>query len=340
MASLVAAFAAVFAMTAAPGAAAIGWLRRLGARQNISVDAPTAHALKQGTPTMGGLMFLVPFTIAVGVIIAVASPRGLEPGALPVFMMTLAFAVIGFLDDFLSARRGKNLGLTAPQKFLAQALVAIGFVLWLARTGEAGSTLVQLLPAAGGHPPLIVDLAWSYYPLAALFIVGLSNATNITDGLDGLLSGQSILICVVAAALVGLAHPHLSLLVVALAGGLAGFLWWNAHPARVFMGDTGSLPIGAALAGVALAAKQEVGIIVASLVCWVELISVIVEVLVFKWRKRTRGIEYAKANRVLKRAPLHHHFEELGVPETAIVTRFWIAGALAAALALMWGRFG
>jgi phospho-N-acetylmuramoyl-pentapeptide-transferase len=173
-----------------------------------------------------------------------------------------------------------------------------------------------------------------------LFIVGLSNATNITDGLDGLASGVTILICVAAAAMVWLSHPWLSVYTVALAGGLAGFLWWNAHPARVFMGDTGSLPLGAALAGVALAGKHEVGLIIASLVCWAELISVMIQVTVFKWRRRTRGIEYARGHRVFRRTPLHHHFEELGVPETAIVTRFWIAGALVAALSLLWGRIG
>lgn len=338
MVSLVVAFLVVFILTAAPGRASIAWLRGLGAKQNVSEDAPTAHAAKQGTPTMGGLMFLAPWALVMlGVLAAHGMGRD-EPALLPVFMATVAFAGIGFADDYLSAKRGRNLGLTSPQKFIAQCIVAIGFVLWLARTAQPITTQIQLAPPFVLAPPL--ELGWLYYPLAVLFMVGLSNATNITDGLDGLASGVSILICVAAAALLWLTHPGLSLFTMALAGGLAGFLWWNAHPARVFMGDTGSLPLGAAMAGVALAGKQEVGIITASLLCWAELISVMIQVTVFKWRRRTQGLEYARAHRIFRRTPLHHHFEELGVPETAIVSRFWIAGALLAAIALLWGRIG
>jgi phospho-N-acetylmuramoyl-pentapeptide-transferase len=348
MGSLVLAFLAVFLVTAAPGRLAIDWLRGLGAKQNVSADAPTAHAAKQGTPTMGGVMFLVPFVLVVGGILLRHGQLRAEPALLPVFLMTVAFALIGFADDYLSKKRGKNLGLTSPQKFLLQTVVAVIFALWLARGAEPVMTQVQIAPAAlagiaTGRPAAfspVTDLGWSYYPLAVLFIVGLSNATNFTDGLDGLAAGTSIVICIAAAALTWIVHPGLSLYTMALAGGLAGFLWWNAHPAKVFMGDTGSLPIGAALAGVALAGKQEVGVIVASLVCWAELISVMIQVGVFKWRKRARGIEYARANRIFRRTPLHHHFEELGVQETAIVTRFWIAGALCAAIALLWGRIG
>ena len=338
MGSLVAAFIAVFLLTALPGRATIEWLRGLGAKQTISQDAPVAHAAKQGTPTMGGLMFLAPFVLVMLGVLAAHGFGRTEPALPPIFMMTFAFAGIGFADDFLSAKRGRNLGLTAPQKFIAQCIVAIGFVIWMARTAQPITTQIQLSPTGMLVPPL--ELGWLYYPLAALLLVGLSNATNITDGLDGLASGVTILICIAAAALVWIAHPELSLLSMALAGGLVGFLWWNAHPAKVFMGDTGSLPLGAAIGGVALAGKQEVALIVASLVCWAELISVIIQVSVFKWRKRRRGIEFARENRVFRRTPLHHHFEEMGIPETAIVSRFWIAGAILAALALLWGRLG
>jgi phospho-N-acetylmuramoyl-pentapeptide-transferase len=338
MDSLVAVFVAMILLTALPGRAVIGRLRGLGARQTVSQDAPAAHSAKQGTPTMGALMFLAPFVVIILGILALRGRERADPALAPVFLTTIAFAGIGFLDDYLKAKRGKNLGLTSRQKFVAQCIVAIGFVLWLARTAQPVTTQVELLPARTGVAPL--ELGWLYYALAVLFLVGLSNATNFADGLDGLAAGLALLICGAAAALVWLSHPQLSLLTVALAGGLAGFLWWNAHPARVFMGDTGSLALGAALACVALAGKQEIPIIVASLVCWAELISAMVQVSVFKWRKRTRGIEYARANRVFRRTPLHHHFEELGVPETAIVTRFWIAGALAAALALLWARSG
>lgn len=338
MVSLVTVFVAALLLTAIPGRGMIAWLRRLGARQTVSEDAPAAHAAKQGTPTMGGLMFLAPFVVITIVAATAGGASRNEPAFVPILLMTAGFAVIGFADDFLSARRGRNLGLTARQKFIAQSIIAIGFVLWIARTAQTITTQVQLVPTGVALPPL--DLGWLYYPLAVLFTVGLSNATNITDGLDGLAGGVTLVVCVATAALVWLAHPQLSLLVMTMAGGLAGFLWWNAHPAKVFMGDTGSLPLGAALAGVAIAGKQELGIIVASLFCWAELISVMIQVGVFKWRKRRAGIEYARANRVFLRTPLHHHFEEMGVPETAIVTRCWIAGAALAALALLWGRLG
>jgi len=325
-----------FLLTAVPGKRAIEWLRGMGARQTVSQDAPSAHSVKQGTPTMGGIMFLIPFVLVSCAIIAWSGMARTEPALLPVFLLTISFALIGFADDFLSMLRGKNLGLTAPQKFAAQCLVAIGFVFWLGRTAQPIATQVQWAPSAILTPPL--DLGPAYYLTAVLFLVGLSNATNITDGLDGLAGGVTFLICVAAAALTWMSHPGLSLLTMALAGGLLGFLWWNAHPAKVFMGDTGSLPIGALLAGVALAGKQEVGIILASLLCWAELVSVIVQVTVFKLRRRSKGLEYAKANRVFLRTPLHHHFEEMKVPETAIVSRFWVAGAVLVVIALLWGR--
>ena len=177
-----------------------------------------------------------------------------------------------------------------------------------------------------------------YYALAILFLVGLSNATNLTDGLDGLSSGVVIPICLALAALTAASTaPALSTVMVSLAGALAGFLWWNAYPAKVFMGDTGSLALGAALAGTAIVAKCEVALIIASLVVWAELFSVIIQVGVFKIRRRQKGLEFAKAHRVFRRAPLHHHFEECGWPETQTVTRFWIISALCAGVALWTG---
>jgi len=343
MLSLVAGFAAAFFLAAVPGKAVIAALRKLGARQFISADAPQAHSAKQGTPTMGGLLILFALTVTVLVYffpMQVGAHRHPEQDytLLPLLLLTLAFGAIGFADDYLSTTRGKNLGLRAREKFFAQCLVAIGFVLWLATTAQPGLTTEVALTPTQALYPHVVSLGNAYYVLAVLFIVGLSNATNITDGLDGLSSGLTILISLALAALLTPIYPSLTFYAVALAGGLAGFLWWNAHPARVFMGDTGSLALGAGLAGAAILGKQEVGLIVAALVCWIELISVMIQVTVFKWRRRRYGLEYAKAHRVFRRTPLHHHFEEMGWPETAVVTRFWLAGALCAALSLLWGR--
>lgn len=346
MRDLVVTFIVAFLFAALPGKWAIERLRKLGAKQTISEDAPTAHGAKQGTPTMGGLLILVALTLTIlvyaGISYAERVPegRGVAPNSplWSVLLLTLAFGVIGFIDDFLSARRGKNLGFRAREKFAAQCLVAIGFVFYLSATAQPGTTTFLELAPTQVMPPIAVDLSFWYYPLAVLFLVAFSNATNFTDGLDGLSSGVTLAICIAVSALVAVLTPVLGIFTMALAGALAGFLWWNAHPAKVFMGDTGSLALGAALGGVALLGKQEIGLIIASLVCWAELFSVIIQVSVFKWRRRRHGLDYAKSHRVFRRTPLHHHFEEIGWAETQIVTRFWIVGALCAGLAMLWSR--
>ena len=348
MISLVIGFCVAFLLAALPGRKAIELLRKLNAKQNVSENAPATHSAKQGTPTMGGLLILFALT---GTVLGIGLPmqRGEHRHSvedytlLPLLLMTLAFGAIGFTDDLLSARRGRNLGLRAREKLAAQFFVATGFVLWMAATAHSGTTtFVTLTPSvvtnALARDAWTIDLGWMYYVLAAIFMVGFSNATNITDGLDGLSSGLTILISLALAALVWVIYPPLALFAVALAGGLAGFLWWNAHPAKVFMGDTCSLALGAGLAGAAMLGKQEVGLIVASLVCWVELLSVVIQVSVFKWRRHKHGLDYAKAHRVFRRTPLHHHFEEIGWPETQVVARFWLVGLLCTGLALLWGR--
>lgn len=348
MRDMIFAFVLAFLVAALPGKWAIARLRVLGAKQNVSEDAPSAHSAKQGTPTMGGLLVL--FSLVISLLIykvvfyGVSATPTQTIGGVPamhlraLMLLTLAFGAIGFADDYLGAKRGKNLGFRAREKFLAQTLVAIGFVFYLYGTAQTGlTTAIEIAPIQFGKP-FAIDLGIWYYPLAALFLIALSNATNFTDGLDGLSSGVTILICLTLAALVATLYPAYAVFIVALAGALAGFLWWNAHPAKVFMGDTGSLALGAALAGVALLGKQEIGLIIASLVCWAELFSVIIQVSVFKFRRKTRSLEYAKSHRVFRRTPLHHHFEEIGWAETQIVARFYLVGAICAGLALLWSR--
>ncbi len=336
-------FVLAFLLAAIPGKFAIGLLRKLGAKQNVSENAPITHAAKQGTPTMGGLLILFAFTGAY-LIMFFATQRdmhrkeALDYTPIALLIMTLAFGMIGFVDDYLSARRGKNLGFRAREKFAAQVLVAIGWVLYLAKNAQPGTTtLIEFSPVQVLHSA-IADLGVWYYVLMAIYLVALSNATNITDGLDGLSSGVTIAIALALAVLLSVMYPALSLFCVTLAGALAGFLWWNAHPAKVFMGDTCSLALGAGLGGAAMLGKQEAGLFIAAIVCWAELLCVVIQVVVFKYRRKRYGLDYAKANRVFKRSPLHHHFEELGWNETTVVTRFWIAGAVCAALALLWGR--
>lgn len=279
---------------------------------------------------MGGLLILAGLSLPM-LFVVVGSPG--QASALALLGLTLAFGLIGFVDDFLIATRGKNLGLKARQKLALQLAFAIAFVVWLCASAVPGQT-TALRIFAGDHT---IDLGLAYYVLGVLFIVGLSNAVNFVDGLDGLAGGVSAIIALAAAATVQAAvgYSWLPLFGGALAGGCAGFLWFNAHPAQVFMGNTGSTALGAALAGMAMLGKIEVPFQLYAAVPWVVLLSVIIQVAVFKYRRRRYGLEYAQAHRVFRRTPLHHHFEELGWPETKIVQRFWLATALGVAVGLL-----
>lgn len=318
------AFLLAFLTAVLLGSPLIAALKRVGARQTVSTDAPATHQKKQGTPTMGGLLILAGLAVPV-LWYAATHPAA---GAFPLLGMTLAFGAIGFLDDYLIATRGKNLGVTSRQKLLLQFVFAIAFVLWLRVHAAPGETTVlRLAPGSTSG----VDLGLFYYALATVFIVGMSNGINLTDGLDGLAGGVTLLIALGLAAVGG----WVTIFGVALAGGCAGFLWYNAHPAQVFMGNTGSSALGAALAGLAVMGKAEVPFQVFALVPYLVTASVMIQVSVFKYRRRRHGIEYARANRVFRRTPLHHHFEELGWAETKIVQRFWLATAVTVAAGLL-----
>lgn len=329
MSGITAGFIIAFALSALAGGPLIRLLKRVGAKQTVSADAPSRHQQKQGTPTMGGLLILAGLLLPV-VIDAARNPRHLT--ALALLGLTLTYGLIGFLDDYLIATRGKNLGLTARQKLALQFIFALAFVLWLRATAVPGRTTLLYL---GAEPR---NLGEAYYLLGALFIVGMSNAINLTDGLDGLAGGICAMIALALAATVhaGAGYDWLPLFGGALAGGCAGFLWFNAHPAQVFMGNTGSTALGAALAGMAMLGKAEIPFQLYAVVPWAVLFSVVIQVAVFKYRRRRYGLEHAKAHRFFRRTPLHHHFEELGWPETKIVQRFWLVTAVAVAGAMAW----
>jgi phospho-N-acetylmuramoyl-pentapeptide-transferase len=317
-------------------ALAAGWflipiLTKLKARQTISTDAPKRHQTKAGTPTMGGAI------IVVGVLIPALFYRpasGDVSQLRAVLLATLAFGAVGFLDDYLIVKRGKNLGLRAREKLLGQFIVAIAFAVW--------NYLTQLRPAFVASP----YESWAPMALSVfhvLLMVGMSNAVNLTDGLDGLAAGVSLPVWICLAALGalwrnggghlpfgGVDQPGVVILCAAFAGATVGYLWYNAHPAQVFMGDTGSLAIGGGMAAAAIALRQEWLLLLAGLVHLVEAASVTLQVISFK----TTG------KRIFKMSPLHHHFELCEWPETRIVARFAIASALCAgaALSLMfWG---
>ena len=254
--------------------------------------------------------------------------RPLSPQLIVVTLVFLAHAALGFADDYLKIRRGKSLGLMARQKLAGQIVISLAFVAYLVLTATRKFT-TEIVVWRG----VTLDFGYGYYVLAFLLMIGLSNAVNLTDGLDGLAGGLSIL------AALGLAwaihilpsgFDQLPLFNYALAGSCLGFLWYNAHPAKVFMGDTGSLAIGASLAAMGILSKQELVLLVFMAMFLLEIGSVILQVLYFK---ATGG------KRIFKMSPLHHHFELSGMEETQVVARFWIGGVLALALGLLLSCF-
>lgn len=323
----------------ATGNRVIALLASRKAKQPISPDAPEKHRLKHGTPTMGGLLILAAVLVTVLIVVGgLTSIKVLVTDKanrlLAVLMVFLFAGVIGVMDDVGKARKKENkAGLSERMKLALQFVVAGGFVLYLisAKNVQDGHNLVTTIWFAGHG----IDLGWFYYLVAAFLIALFANATNFTDGLDGLLSGTTLITCVTLGALIGVYSLEMGIFYGALAGACAGFLWFNSYPARAFMGDTGSLAIGMGLAAAALVAKQEILLIVVGLVYIAEIISMMIQRYVFKYRRIKHGLEYAQKNRVFRRAPLHHHFEELGWHETQVVGRFYVAALAAAALALI-----
>jgi len=296
------------------GPKAIEILSKLRLRQTISEDVPERHRSKAGTPIMGGLVILSSAACGMwfsGVV---------DSKSLAVAVMTLGFAALGFLDDYLIASRGKSLGLKARQKLLVQSLLAIGFVAWVHGNLDRPTVILSIRENSE------LDLGWAFYPLAVLFIVGMSNAVNLTDGLDGLVGGLMTATGLSLGLLVFGYPPGLTVLAWAIAGGCLGFLWHNSHPAKIFMGDTGSLALGAALAGIAIASRRELGALLLSAIFVIEAVSVIIQVVSFK----TTG------KRVFKMTPIHHHFEKSGFSEVKIVSGFWILQILICFAILTW----
>ena len=319
------------------GGPTIRYLRSKKSVQPISPDAPEKHRLKHGTPTMGGVLIIGAVAL---VMIGKAAIlfRGKWPDAedLPfLFAITMAFlggGGIGILDDVGKARKKENkAGLSEAAKLVLQFAVGTGFAVFLYVTQIPGYTTVLHIG------PIVWDMGLLYLPFAVLFIALFGNAVNFTDGLDGLSSGVTVIV----ATTLGLLDPRGFIVdfYMAVAGACAGFLWFNTFPAKVFMGDTGSLAIGMGLAAAALAAKQEALLFLVGIVYVAEIGSMMLQRYVFKFRRITKGIEYAKANRVFRRAPLHHHFEELGVYETQVVAHFVIITLVAALLSALFAPY-
>ena len=315
-------FIVAFGVTAIAGQILIPALRRLKAGQSIREDGPTWHLSKQGTPTMGGLMFI----LGIGTAVLTAGWEDLQNGLhnhLVVFLFALVFGAIGFVDDLQKLRHHANEGLTAPQKFLLQLAAAIAFTVLLRRDGYLTPDLY--IPFLNIE---IVGIPWIVYMVFAAFVmVGTVNAVNLTDGVDGLATGVTIpvmLFYVAVSAWYG--RSDLITAAAAMAGGLSAFLIYNFHPAKVFMGDTGSLFLGGAVAALAFAYDMHLVLIPVGIVYICETLSDILQVGYFKL---THG------KRIFKMAPLHHHFEMCGWKETKIVAVFTTVSVIFCALAYL-----
>jgi phospho-N-acetylmuramoyl-pentapeptide-transferase len=309
-------------------------IRRLSANhigQPIRSDGPARHQVKAGTPTMGGTLILFSLILSTILLADLTNPY-----IWLVLLVTLGFGAIGFVDDYRKFRHGSSAGLAARHKFLAQCGVAVVAAVLLFSVPEFHPTI-----AVPFFKNVKADLGWLYLPFAALVMVGASNAVNLTDGLDGLAIGPVMIAAgtyTVFAYVTGNVKlaEYLQIPYVAGAGELAvfcgalaaaglGFLWFNAYPAQMFMGDVGSLPLGAALAMIALVTKHEIVLVLVGAVFVVEALSVITQVAYFKW---TGG------KRIFRMAPIHHHYELKGWPEPQIIVRFWIVSIICALVAL------
>ncbi|MDR3590084.1 MAG: phospho-N-acetylmuramoyl-pentapeptide-transferase [Negativicutes bacterium] len=311
-----------FVIALALGPVLIPTLRRLKFGQSIREEGPQRHYAKAGTPTMGGVLILAALTVP-SLLFA-----GEDPRVWLALFVTLGHGVIGFLDDFIKVVLKRNLGLKAKQKLLGQIIMAVALAFIATTYFGRGTDL--WIPLIGVN----LDFGPLYYVLIFLVLIGTTNAVNLTDGLDGLAAGTTIIAaCAYTVIALSFGQQPLAVFCVSLAGACLGFLRHNAHPAKVFMGDTGSLALGGALAAVAVLTKTELLLVIVGGVYVIETLSVIIQVLSFK----------STGKRVFKMSPIHHHFELSGWSETKVVTVFWLAGiffAIAALIVLVASRGG
>ena len=316
-----------FLITSVIGMWLIPFLRRLHFGQTILDIGPAWHKSKQGTPTMGGIMFIAGITIAIlaGWLTLELSEQGVaDASAAGSFylwgglLMALAFGLIGFLDDYISVVKKQNLGLKAGQKSLAQLLVA---VVYLAAQQIFAPTTSFWLPFIGD-----LDIGIFYYPLMLFIIVGTVNAVNLTDGIDGLDASVTMVAAMGFMLIASIAgFSQMNLLAAALAGGCLGFLVWNFHPAKVFMGDTGSLFLGGMVVALAFGLRRPLLLVFIGIVYVVETLSDIIQI----------GSVKLTGKRVFKMAPIHHHFEMSGWSEVKIVAVFSAVTALGCLIAVL-----
>lgn len=283
--------------------------------QNVRLDGPKEHLKKSGIPTMGGVIIL--FSIAVAILTVARD----DTSALWALFITLGFGMVGLADDFLAIVTHRSLGLRARAKLASQVFLAGILSVYCLSRPELGSAI--WIPFISKT----IDFGWFYVPLAIFVVVGSSNAVNLTDGLDGLAAGTSAIAAMAYVVICySLGYTGLAVFAAGIVGACLGFSWFNAHPAQVFMGDTGSLALGGAFGAIALLSKTELVLAIVGGVFVLEALSVMIQVAFFR---------ATKGRRIFKMSPIHHHFELSGWLEPKVVVRFWIISAVFAVLGII-----
>ena len=313
-----------FLSAAALGLILIPILKKIKVGQRVSVYVAERHASKNGTPTMGGLIFIIPTTIIM-IVLFMMGKLEMNTNILIVMFVFIGYALIGFLDDYLSIKRKNNVGLTEIQKIALQLVIALIFYIIYINSGQEPILWIASLN-------IKINMGWLYGIFILLVLIGTSNAVNLTDGLDGLAGGLSV-ISFLAFGIIAYGagwisgYRELAVFCFILGGGVLGFLIFNAYPAKVFMGDTGSLALGASLGAVAILTRYELTLLVIAGVFLVETLSVIIQVFSILVLKR----------KVFLMTPLHHHFEKLGWVENDIVRLFLVVGLILAMASIGFG---
>ncbi len=292
----------------------IPFLKKLKFGQYVRDEGPKSHLKKSGTPTMGGLIILC------SIVLTCLFYIGSNPGILPVLFVTLGFGLVGFLDDYIKVVMKRSMGLRAWQKMLGQFVVTAVFAYYLANYTEVGTSVI--LPFSNGYE---WDLGFWFYPFLFFAVIGTVNGTNFTDGLDGLLSSITVLTGTFFTVVAIGTESGIEPVTCAGVGALLGFLVYNVYPAKVFMGDTGSLALGGLIAASAFMLKMPIFIVIVGFIYFMEVLSVIIQVLYFK----------KTGKRVFKMAPIHHHFELSGWPETKVVAIFSIVTTILCLIGLV-----
>ncbi len=306
------------------GAIAIPLLKKMHVGQPINTLINEKHLKKSGTPTMGGIIFIIPVLIAGGYLLHTGSIH-LSSNLIILLFVFLSYALLGFVDDYMKVKHHHNQGLTIPVKFVCQMVIALVFFYIFLKNG--GSSTLRFTFA---H--IEIPLGWGFGLFIFLLLVGTANAVNIADGLDGLCGGLSA-IAYLAYGIIAWncgwldGYQDIAIFSFILAGALIGFLMFNSHPAKVFMGDLGSLALGGGLATIAILTRHELSLALIGIVFLIEVISSFIQIVsIRRFHKK-----------VFKKAPLHHHFEELGWDESTIVKLFWTVGLIAAMAAITYG---